>query len=833
MDIDEALDFVNQLIRDKTGKPLNETEIKVFKGAWQGLTYIEIDHLSSKYLEQDVGFKLWRKLTEVLGTKVTKKTFRGVVEGKIREQRSHSAEVPQSQEPAHEETPSKNTDFVGRKDAIAESPPENDLDKVVQKVRSQFRNEIQNQCGTLCLLDDIFDNHWSVRLEQLCIDDVKVKDESDRFASNQGSQTPVHWQELALTKRRLMVLGKPGAGKTTLLQHIAIQCDQAKFRPELLPIFIRLKFFAEDARDADGLSLLDYISQEYCDDSVSKQEVEYLLRHGRALILLDGLDEVPKQDINEVLKQLRRFLDKPFNNQIIITCRKAAQEYLDNRFQGFISVEVADFGKNQIETFAARWFETFPGNSRLQGEHQANQFIERLNDPENQRIKELAGTPLLLHLTCLIFQETDDFPSQQSELYRDALNLLLTKWNKFNNGIQLNKTERDLLMKQLSQVAAITFEQGEFSFKLDRIQQIFAESDFASEDWLKSIEAQHGLLIKLGRKIYSFSHQTFQEYLTARYHINSHNLQVLINLVSHVTDPRWREIFLLAAEMLQPAYKLLHLMKQRIDSLPEIAEDKYLQNFLSEVNEKSRSASVPHLYYRSHRGKLKINSEPFRASYRAFLISTVLDLDLTVEHAFWDVDSLSFGDVLDRASGIPTPFSDILYHIRDSCFADSLSFAFARIRESAYSPISALEVTRILNPDITVELLNWLNPLKLQINEQRCNAGSGKTIRDWWNCNGQAWTKQLKKVMIEYRKVCQDGKKWNFEKNQMEALRQYYDANHLLLDCFTRSFPDYSVTDVALVNDDQWEKIEKEIEQWNRVYQEIVKTLLVPIQEID
>jgi shikimate 5-dehydrogenase len=55
----------------------------------------------------------------VLGTKVTKKTFRGVVEGKIREQRSHSAELPQPQEQEQEETPSKNTDFVGREEAIA------------------------------------------------------------------------------------------------------------------------------------------------------------------------------------------------------------------------------------------------------------------------------------------------------------------------------------------------------------------------------------------------------------------------------------------------------------------------------------------------------------------------------------------------------------------------------------------------------------------------------------------------------------------------------------------------------------------------------------------
>jgi predicted NACHT family NTPase len=37
-----------------------------------------------------------------------------------------------------------------------------------------------------------------------------------------------------------------------------------------------------------------------------------------------------------------------------------------------------------------------------------------------------------------------------------------------------------------------------------------------SEAVLKSIEAQHGLLVERARGIYSFSHLTFQEYFTAK-----------------------------------------------------------------------------------------------------------------------------------------------------------------------------------------------------------------------------------------------------------------------------------------------------------------------------
>ena len=53
-----------------------------------------------------------------------------------------------------------------------------------------------------------------------------------------------------------MILGKPGAGKTTFLKHLAIQCVEGIFKPELVPLFITLKDFSE----APGQpSLLDYL----------------------------------------------------------------------------------------------------------------------------------------------------------------------------------------------------------------------------------------------------------------------------------------------------------------------------------------------------------------------------------------------------------------------------------------------------------------------------------------------------------------------------------------------------------------------------------------------
>jgi hypothetical protein len=71
---------------------------------------------------------------------------------------------------------------------------------------------------------------------------------------------------------------------------------------------------------------------------------------------------------------------------------------------------------------------------------------------------------------------------------------------------------------------------------------------------LKSIEAQHSILVERAQGIYSFSHLTFQEYLTARYLTENRNEESIFSLISrHLTDQRWREIFLLTASLLNDA----------------------------------------------------------------------------------------------------------------------------------------------------------------------------------------------------------------------------------------------------------------------------------------
>ncbi len=84
MDSTEALNLIENLVYWQTGKHLNDLERKIFLGSWDNHTYEQIHPLNPDYVEKDVGYKLWKKISNLLGEKVTKKKFRRAIERAIK-----------------------------------------------------------------------------------------------------------------------------------------------------------------------------------------------------------------------------------------------------------------------------------------------------------------------------------------------------------------------------------------------------------------------------------------------------------------------------------------------------------------------------------------------------------------------------------------------------------------------------------------------------------------------------------------------------------------------------------------------------------------------------
>jgi hypothetical protein len=109
---------------------------------------------------------------------------------------------------------------------------------------------------------------------------------------------------------------------------------------------------------------------------------------------------------------------------------------------------------------------------------------------------------------------------------------------------------------------------------------------------LKSIEVQHGVLVERAEGIYSFSHLTLQEYLTAQYIDDHRQIETLVT--EHLTDARWREVFLLVAGLMRGgADDLLLLMEKEAQKYINTPKLQALLRWAEQVTAGSESNLKP------------------------------------------------------------------------------------------------------------------------------------------------------------------------------------------------------------------------------------------------
>ncbi len=391
--------------------------------------------------------------------------------------------------------------------------------------------------------------------------------------------------------QRLFILGKPGAGKTTLLRYVALQAAQGKI--DKVPIMVTLRDWDVE-RD-----LLDFIAREFniCRFPEARPFVERLLRSGRAIVLFDGLDEVPQAEgrRERAIGQLRDFADRYPSSQCLITCRIAATDYVFERFE---YVELADFTAEQMRAYARHWF----GPQPRKWERFSREFFEM---EEHAPLRELGRTPILLSFICLAFDETQEFAPRRAELYQEAVDALLKKWDA-SRQIRRDAIYKDLTVgrkRQLfSRIAAEAFDAGQHVFRKRELASKIASflrrlphppeevDEGVGEDVLRAIVAQHGIFVEQAHALYTFANLTFQEYFTARYIVQNAASGTLDRLMAHIGDDRWREVFLLTASLLDDAAPFFERFQGALDALA--AEDETLSRMLAWAEQEAKGAAV-------------------------------------------------------------------------------------------------------------------------------------------------------------------------------------------------------------------------------------------------
>ena len=413
--------------------------------------------------------------------------------------------------------------------------------------------------------------------------------------------------EVEKRHRYVVVLGDPGSGKTTLGKWLVLQFARALLEgqtfvqvradlvqpgaradkpidlgPARLPLLIRIADYArvrwEKERVDNRMSLEHFISYHWNSndlpvdlppEAVHAMVKDYLTQ-GKALVVLDGLDEVSNPNQRRaVMQTVKNFIQAqppmPKNNEwggnrLLLTSRIVGYQF--DPLTDLPHYTVEDMDEIAIGAFCRAWMAHVAGVK--EAEEQGRKLKDAIFDHSHPGVRTLAGNPLLLTILAQVYwsSASRSLPTRRVSLFDAAVEALYNQrkdlWESAN--ISLRR-----LTQALGAVAAHihAFERTGFAEGgTVRAQLMETLCDWDQvETVLHAARQVSGFLVERGEGVYGFLHRAVQEYFAARYLANDPS-QVSAYIAQRLLEPTWREPITLAVGIVsQPRYpnSLRHL----------------------------------------------------------------------------------------------------------------------------------------------------------------------------------------------------------------------------------------------------------------------------------
>ncbi|MEC4572183.1 NACHT domain-containing protein [Streptomyces virginiae] len=373
---------------------------------------------------------------------------------------------------------------------------------------------------------------------------------------------------------RVLLRGPAGSGKSTLVQWLALNAARQADGPwsTCVPFVLRLRSFT-----ASGDLPLpdDFLRAGAVPLSAPPGWVEDLMLSGRALVLVDGVDEVPQRLRARTETWLRSLVSAFPKARYVVTTRPSAvpEDWLAGL--GFAAHSMLPMEQRDIRAFVEHWHAA----ARAQGQ-EVDAYEASLRDAVASRrdLARLATNPLMCALLCALNQDRRmQLPRARKELYDAALDMLLVRRDTEREisgveGVYLTREEQIALLQRLAywlirngQLEAAREEVVEMVDEwLDAMPQVRAQG--GAEPVFSHLLIRSGLLLEPSPGSVTFVHRTFQDYLGAKAAVESRDFGVL---VKNAHDDSWDDVVRMAVGHARPdeRIRLLRSLLRRADKV--------------------------------------------------------------------------------------------------------------------------------------------------------------------------------------------------------------------------------------------------------------------------
>ena len=355
--------------------------------------------------------------------------------------------------------------------------------------------------------------------------------------------------DLLSSCKRLLIIGEPGGGKTTFLRLIA--CVLAKDAleqgepvrklhlglsldgPVPIPILIRLSALAGTLKKGcpavNGAGAWRVLLQTM-EELFGKENsllLKKLLDKGGCILLLDGLDEEPDQNIRKQMKDVTNAVLHHWEDNLFVLSSRPFGYHAVAALEKMATAHIDSFKREEILEFLNRWANAlFPDEEKRNREAYLPELESAvLNMP---RIRRMAKNPVMLTCLCVVHWNERKLPEGKADLLAAVLRWLLNAKEEKRRQRGYSSTFAEECFKALAW-AMTSHKDGkqvraDLTWAAEQLAVPFLDELGVKHDRLRKkgilfLEAEmldSGIVEQAGSGDLLFWHYTFQEHYTAR-----------------------------------------------------------------------------------------------------------------------------------------------------------------------------------------------------------------------------------------------------------------------------------------------------------------------------